>query len=251
MDGVPSHEDPALVPSGCPPGTEAIPGVADHRGVVRADIPRLEEPPRGGLLVERLEGLAGEAHELPTPPARAARDHGGGPAGVAYLEVRGVEDPRLVEGDVHNQPVEEETPVVEGHPEQIAHRAVGTVATHDVLRFNALTGATVRWLDLDPGTVAVLTGVDRSMAPQEGEALGGLHPVEEPGLEVGLVEHVGRRPALPALRRRLEAEQWHALAVAPLVGRGRLGEGGQILPRPQAWRIRAVSSSKCTARGSG
>ena len=48
-------------------------------------------------------------------------------------------------------------------------------------------------------------------------------------LEVGLVEHVGRRPALLALCRHLEAQQWHAVAVAPLVGRGRLGESGQLV----------------------
>ena len=111
--------------------------------------------------------------------------------------------------------------------------------------------ATLRWLELEPRHPRCLDRRRRQRGPEEGEAFGGLHPVEEPGLEVRLVEHVGRRPALPALRRHLEAQQWHAFAVAPLVGRGRLGEGGRSSPRPQAWRIRAVSSSKCTARGSG
>ncbi len=114
-----------------------------------------------------LEGLAGEAHELPAPPARATRDDGRGPAGVAHLEVRGVEDPWLMERDVDDQPVEVETPVVEGQTDQVAHRAVGTVAAHDVGRVDAPTGAAVRWLDFDPGTVGVLTGVDGSVAPQE------------------------------------------------------------------------------------
>ncbi len=232
MGGVPGEEEPTFVPSGRPPGTEPVPGVADQRGVVGPDIPWLEECPRGLLLVECFERLTRQAHELPAAPSRTARHHGCGASGITHLEVRGIEDPWFLEGDVHDQPVEEEPAVLERRPEQVTHRAVGAVAAHDVGRVHPLPGTAVRWLELDPGPVGVPTRPHRGMAPQERDALGGLHPFEELELEVGLIEHVGCRPSLSALHRRLETEQRDTVPVAPLVGGGRFRYCRQVRSEP-------------------
>src|SRR5207253_5187145 len=52
-----------------PTGLEPVDGVTLEAGVAGVGVPRLEESPRGGLVVELVDRLAGKRHELPAPPA--------------------------------------------------------------------------------------------------------------------------------------------------------------------------------------
>ena len=181
VGGVPGQEDPPFVPSRRPPSTKAVAGVAHQRGVVGPDIPRLQEGPGSGLLIDRFEGLTWQAHELPAPVPRTARDHRGRAAGVADLEVGRIEDPWLVEVDVDNQPVEVKAAVLEGDAEQVAHRAVGTVATDDVGRRRRGGGFHRRSTRYRPTpSPVVLAGVDDGVAPQQGRLRSRPNPFEEP-----------------------------------------------------------------------
>jgi hypothetical protein len=112
-----------------PPGLEGVDGVALEGGVVGTDVPWRKQLPGGGLVVEEAAVLAGQAHELPPAPARAAGHHGGGSGRVADLEVDRVEHPiPVVEDHVDDQPVEEVAEVPHRRVDEAAHGAVGAVA---------------------------------------------------------------------------------------------------------------------------
>ena len=130
--GVAGEEDPPDLPPRGDPRLERVDGVPLEAGVARVHVPRREQLPGPGLLVQVLDPFLGEAHELPAPAARSARHGGGRPRRVADLEVGRVEDPGLVEDHVDDEPVVEEAPVVDVDAEQGANGRVGAVAADDV-----------------------------------------------------------------------------------------------------------------------
>ena len=93
-------------------GVERVHGVALEAGVARVHVPRREQLPRALLVVEVVERLVGQPHELPAAPAGPAGHRRRRSGRVADLQVDRVEHARLVEDDVDDQPVEEEAEVV-------------------------------------------------------------------------------------------------------------------------------------------
>ena len=134
VGGIAGQQHVAPSPLVGPSGLEPVHGVAFERGVGRRHVPRREQLPGPVRVVELVGGLVGQAHELPPSPTGATGHDGRRPARLADLEVDRVEHPRLVQGDVDDQPVVEEPEIGDGDADEIADRAVGPVAAHDVAR---------------------------------------------------------------------------------------------------------------------
>src|SRR5262249_60109950 len=114
-----------------PARLEAVDGVPLERRVPRVERPWLEEAPGCRFRVQVGEALAGKAHELPPPAARAAGDDGRRPRRVAHLAVDRHPRARLARDDVHDEPVEEEAEVGDRHAELAADEAVRAVAADE------------------------------------------------------------------------------------------------------------------------
>ena len=94
VGGVAGEQHVARAPPIGPPGLEPVDGVALERGVAGRDVPGREQLPRPVRVVELLDGLAGQPHELPPPPAGAPDTTVVGPARLADLDVDRVEGAR-------------------------------------------------------------------------------------------------------------------------------------------------------------
>ena len=227
-----------------PSGLERVDGVTLDSCVGRRDVPRFEELPRGGGVVEVVDRLRRQTHELPAAPPRTAGDDGGGPGRVAELQVGRLEHTGFVEDDVDDQPVVEEPEVGELGVDLVADHAVAAVAADDVARpeLSVLSGRCghvgARFDDhrsiLDADDVAVIddgghfgAGADRDRRQCSG-------PVVEHVLELGLVEHRAVRPAADAGAAESEAQQGATLGVAPFVVVRHLGDRGEPPADPAA-----------------
>jgi hypothetical protein len=116
--GVAGQEDPPRPPLLGVAGLERVHRVPFEAGVAGMDIPRREQLPGPPFVVEFLERLAGELHELPPPAPGSARHGRRRPGRVADLQVERVVDTRFVEDHVDDQPVVEEPEVVHRQPKQ-------------------------------------------------------------------------------------------------------------------------------------
>ena len=132
VGGVAGEERPSGAPARGVPGLERVHRVALQPGVARMHVPRREQLPRSGLVVELVERLVGEPHELPAAATGAARHRGGRPRRIADLHVDRIEHAGLVEDDVDDQPVVEEAEIDDVDAGEPADGAVGTVAADHV-----------------------------------------------------------------------------------------------------------------------
>jgi hypothetical protein len=136
VGGVPRQQQAAASPAVAAHRSESVHGRSLHLGVLRGEIPGLEELPRVGVVLEGLRVLAGQEEELPAPPARTGGDDSRGPCRVTDLQV-----PRLpvlhevlvVRKDVEDGPVVEEASVLDLGVESLTDARVGSVAPDDVL----------------------------------------------------------------------------------------------------------------------
>lgn len=246
VGGVPGQQDPAVVPPLHPPGLEPVHGVALERGVAGVHVPRRQQLPGGGLGVELVEGLAGQAHELPAPTAGSARHQRGGAGRIADLQVDRIEHPGLVEHDVDDQPVVEVAEVAHRGVEQGAHGRAGTVGAHHEAgpqrglvaggrERGRPAGAGVHRLDgamVHGDALAVLGQTDDLDAAADLHAGQGAGAPVEPSLQGRLVEHRRLGPAGQAGADAAEPQQHLARGVAPLVHLGGLADAGQVVAEP-------------------
>ena len=196
-------------------------------GIAGVDIPRRQQLPGPSLVVELGKRLAGELHELPAPAPGTARHGGRRPGRVAHLQVDRVEDARLVEDHVDDQPVVEETEVVYRQARQRAHRAVRSVTADDERRAHGgAVGA-----PHDDVVAQVVEGghLDPASEPDLGQ-LG--HATFQERLEFGLAEHRRRRPSGRPVTLPAEAQQRVAVRVAPFVDVGGFADRPEIVADP-------------------
>ena len=113
MGGIAGDEDPAGPPLLRVTSPEGVDGMAFEGGVVGRHVPGREQLPGSLLVVQLVERLVGEAHELPAPSPGTAGHRGRWAGRVADLQVERIEHTRWIEShDVHDQPVVEEPEVV-------------------------------------------------------------------------------------------------------------------------------------------
>ena len=223
-------------------GAEGVDGVALERRVVRADVPRGEQLPGRGRIVQLLDRLVREAHELPAPPARSARDERRRPRRIAELPVERRPDARLVRDHVDHEPVEGEAEIVPGAADRAAHEAVRAVAADGVARahLERLARLVAR---AEQHVIARVVQHVRVVAAQQAHVRERARAPLERGFETRLMTHVRVGPAREAgLLLAAEAQQDLARGVAPLVDRRGLGEALEIRAR-----CRRLCSTRATS----
>ena len=233
VGGVAGEEHATSAPLVHPPGLEPVHGVTFEPRVVRCGAPGFEEPPRGGLVVQGVDPLARQRHELPAPPSRSTRHARGRARRVADLHVQGVEGARLVEDDVDDEPVVEERAVGHRHADEVPNGAVGAVAADDVAGVHR--GRVARpadpdpagavWLDVDPFAVcgdggAVVVEADDLDTPAHLHAGQLGDPGEQQVFELGLGEHRRLRPPRQATSEATEPQKGPPVRVLELVDLG-------------------------------
>ena len=218
----PARSARPVAPAVGPARAEGVDGVALELRVGPGEAPGREQPPRGLLVVQLLERLVRQAHELEAPPARAARDERGRARRIAELPVeralpariaRAAGPPRASRSGSRGRASPSRCARARSCSRRRSRRrsARASVARAAVAAARLDRHAVRLELERD-GLGAAL---DRHRR-QRARAL-----VEDP-LELRLAEHVRLGPAREApLRVAAEAEQGVAGGVPPLVGRRR------------------------------
>ena len=239
MCGVTGEEGTSVAPTRRDPGLERVDDVTLEPGVSGVDVPGCEEFPRARRLVEFVDRLVREPHELPAATTGPARDRRGRTGRITDLLVHGVEDPRFVEDHVDDEPVVVEATVVDIDVEEVADGRVGAVAPDDVRRRERLGIRVVRGQPfarvtdhahvLDGHVAVVLRDRLHPASASDVERRERTRTLLEDRLELGLAEHRRERPTGRRDANATEPEQRVTARVAPLVDLGRLGDRAHVV----------------------